>query len=75
MKCPKCGRDMENGFLQSNGVTSPVIWVPKLRPLGFGAFSWDAQTVSYPIGAGTNALPACICRACKMIVADYSAKE
>ena len=73
MKCPKCGKEMEAGFLQCN-MDSSISWVSKLLPLGLGYWKKDAIVVSDILGSGVNATPAHICKQCKLFLADYSQK-
>ena len=74
MNCSRCGKEMEAGFLQTD-VRSPICYVSKLLPLGLGSWKKDAQDVSQLTAAGVQALPAHICKNCKLIVADYSGKD
>ena len=71
MLCPKCGKEMEKGLLQSNGST--LIWDTKkhsicVRPSenGIGlAFDYISATVENVY----------CCRECKIISFDYSEKN
>ena len=74
MKCPKCNAEMEKGVLQCD-MDSNITWVSKLLPLGLAYWSKDAQVVSEPLGPGVSAVPAYICKSCKLFVGDYQQKE
>ncbi len=74
MKCPKCGNEMAAGFLQCSQ-ESTIAWVSKLLPLGMGYWKADSEIVSTALGTGTPAIPAHICKSCKLLVGDYSEKE
>ena len=74
MKCLKCGREMETGFLQS-GMDSSICWVSKLLPFGVGYWKNDAEIVSEILDHGITAIPAHICKHCKLILGDYSQKK
>ena len=74
MKCPKCGKEMEAGFLQTDH-RETITWVSKLLPMGLGYWKKDAQIVSDSLGVGVNAVPANICKQCKLLLGDYSGKK
>ena len=74
MKCPKCNAEMEKGFLQCD-MDSNITWVPKLLPFGLGYWSKEAQVVSEQLDHSNSAVPAYICKRCKLLVGDYSQKE
>ncbi len=65
---------MTAGFLQCDS-DSTITWVSRLLPLGLGYWKGEAQTVSQELGVGTNAVPAHICKSCKLLLADYSGRE
>ena len=71
MKCPKCGREMEKGYLQSDWKNS-ISWVSKLLPFGLGYWKQDGICVSNEATVGVVAVPAHICKSCKVFVGDYS---
>ncbi len=71
MKCPKCGKDMEPGFLQSDTKVG-ITWVSKLLPLGLGYWKNDAESVSSDSCMGVTAIPTHICKQCKLLLGDYS---
>lgn len=71
MKCPKCGREMEEGYLQCHGDSS-INWVSKVWPFGLGYWKKDGINVAQPMSVGVNAVPAHICKSCKIFVGDYS---
>lgn len=73
MKCPKCGRDMSAGFLQTDS-REVITWVSKLMPLGLGYWKKDAQIVSDDTPFGVTAIPTHICKHCKLLLGDYSQK-
>ena len=74
MKCPKCGREMETGFLQCN-MDSTICWVRKLMPFGLGYWKNDTEIVSEPLNHSQNAMPAFICKQCRLVIGDYSQKK
>ena len=43
MVCPKCGREMLAGFLQSDAKVG-ITWVSKLLPFGLGYWKNDAES-------------------------------
>ncbi len=74
MLCPKCGKEMEAGFLQCS-YDSSITWVSKLLPMGVGYWKQDAQIISGQLGVGVTAVPAQICKQCQIVVSDYSQVE
>ena len=74
MKCPKCGREMETGFLQCD-MDSTIYWVKKLTPLGLGYWKKDTEIVSEPLNYSQNAMPSSICKQCRLVIGDYSQKK
>ena len=71
MNCPKCGIEMEDGYLRaadSLGIT----WVKKVLPLGLDYFKFDTVNVSEYGTFGRQIVKACICKRCKIFVGDYS---
>ena len=74
MNCPKCGKEMEEGYLQSDWKES-IGWVSKLLPFGLGYWKKDGINVSKPMPVGVNAVPTHICKNCKIFVGDYSEVE
>jgi len=73
MKCPKCGNDMTAGFLQSDAKVG-MTWVSKLLPVGLGYWKNDSELVSEELTVGVAAIPAHICKNCKLLLGDYSGK-
>lgn len=74
MKCPKCGKEMEAGFLQWDS-TDCITWVSKLLPLGFSYWKKDAELIHGTTGIGVNAIPTHICKHCKLLLGEYGQKE
>ena len=74
MKCPKCGGEMESGFLQCD-MDSSIYWVKKLMPFGLGYWKKDTEIVSEVLNHRQNAIPACICKQCRVVIGDYSQKK
>lgn len=74
MKCPKCGREMEEGFLQGNWEHN-IEWVSKILPFGLGFWKSDGISVSQQKSVGVTAVPAHICKSCKIFVGDYSEND
>lgn len=71
MLCPKCGREMAAGYLQS-GPTTDITWVSKLLPAGLGYWRSDSLPVSCGLKPGIQAVPAHICKTCRIFLGDYS---
>lgn len=71
MNCPKCGSEMEEGYLQAS-YKSGITWVKKLWPLGAGYFKLDSVYVSNDGNIGVESVKACICKQCKIFVGDYN---
>ena len=70
MKCPKCGREMEDGFLAWNTKHS-LDWVPELKAFGF--LEKDAELLWPTIDTFTKrGSRASICKICKTVVFEYS---
>ena len=74
MKCPKCGREMESGFLQCD-IDSSIYWVKKLLPLGLAFWNKDTEVISEMLDHSQNAVPAFICKQCRLVIGDYSQKK
>ena len=74
MKCPKCQKEMKAGFLQTGG-KSVIYWADKVRPLNLSYLSKESFVVSEEKSFGSNAVPSNICKACRLILSDYSEKE
>ena len=69
MKCPKCGREMEDGFLEWQNRDN-LAWVPKL---GLFASLKDGAELLWPTietftKSGSRAY---ICRVCKHVLMEY----
>ena len=71
MKCPNCGGEMTAGFLQADS-TADILWTQKLAPSILNLWKQETEIVSYDTGAMTNAVPAHICKRCRIFVGDYS---
>lgn len=63
---------METGYLQSTGRLSNIVWVDKLLPLGISSWMNDAEPVAEEFKFGTMAIPAYICKKCKLLLGDYA---
>lgn len=74
MVCPKCNREMDAGYLQSDNNVG-ITWVSKLLPMGLGYWKKDAELVSAEQGIGITAIPTHICKHCKLLLGDYSSKQ
>lgn len=75
MNCPKCGKEMDPGYLQSD-MKVGITWVKKPKAFGLGLFSKDSVTVSEDFSTPYLAtVPTHICKTCKIFVGDYSNKE
>ena len=74
MKCPKCGMEMEPGFLQSD-MKVGISWVKKPIVFGLGWFHKDSVTVTEENTPGISTVPTHICKNCKIFVGDYSNTE
>ncbi len=74
MKCPKCGNEITSGYLQSDNKVG-ITWVSQLLPMGLAYWKKDAELVSEELSVGVNAIPAHICKRCKLLLGDYSQKQ
>lgn len=71
MKCPKCGREMEKGYVQWEA-SDNLAWVPKLLPLGLAYWKNDAEVLWPSADAiSVNAAHASICKICRKVILDY----
>lgn len=75
MMCPKCNREMVNGYLQSSARGGGITWVSKLLPMGMGFWKSDAIVVSEELKFNVVAIPTHICKHCKLLLGDYSHKK
>ncbi|MBR6825891.1 MAG: hypothetical protein IKM59_05010 [Oscillospiraceae bacterium] len=73
MNCPKCGKEMEPGFLQSD-MKVGITWVSKPVAFGLGWFKKDSVTVSAETTPGLSTVPTHICKTCKLFFGDYSSE-
>ena len=69
MICPVCGAEMEDGYLQSEGVT----WVKKPHKISLLPKQGEVM-LEYNI-IKMSVIPASICKSCKRVLADYSGKN
>ena len=71
MKCPKCGREMETGFIQWEA-SDDLAWLPKVLPLGLAYWKNNAE-ILWPNTEtiGVNAVPASICKSCRTVILEY----
>lgn len=74
VNCPKCDREMEAGYLQSD-VKVGITWVSKPMPFGLGWWKKDAVTVSDEIAFGLSGVPTYICKSCKVFFGDFSKNQ
>ena len=81
MICPKCGKEMERGKIASQEGKGLFFMPPDKLVLGEwvreknivkeggivldGPYNFGAQSMAYP------EIPACSCRECRVIVAEY----
>ena len=81
MICPTCGKEMERGTIASQEGKGLFFMPPDKLVLGEwvreknivkeggivldGPYNFGAQSMAYP------EIPACICRECRVIVAEY----
>ena len=73
MRCPKCGAEMQPGFLQADSKTD-ILWVEKAGISLWKLWKQETEIVSSDTAAMTNAVPAEICKSCRIFVGDYSQK-
>ena len=71
MKCPYCGREMEQGVIQS---TYELNWQKKRRLMNRSDMYEDAICLSPMSFWKGSAVTAWLCRDCNKIVIDYSPK-
>ena len=74
MNCPKCGKEMISGFLQSDAKVG-ITWVSKILPMGLAYWMQDAELVSDDLAIGVMGIPTHICKNCKLLLGDYSNKN
>ncbi len=70
MKCPYCGGEMEEGFLQG---ADRVAWVKKRHK--FSLLPKEGEVLLENNMVKDFLFPASICKACKKIVVDYADKD
>ena len=70
MNCPFCNETMEKGILQSVQI---ILWAKKKHYLSLLAKEDEVQLAREYLD--NACLPAWICKTCKKVVVDYSAKE
>lgn len=70
MKCPFCGGEMEQGFLQGE---HKVAWVKKKHLISI--LPKEGEVVLENNAFKDFALTAFICKSCKKIIVDYSDKD
>ena len=62
MNCPKCGKEMENGYLYGQ---APLLWSERSEKKLLIARDGDEQIFD-------GGFPqACICKKCRKIIVDY----
>ena len=70
MNCPKCGKEMDSGFIRATG-RGGICWV-KEKTAGAPAADSEFEI----IGKAYYLRPCCVrayrCRGCKIAAADYS---
>lgn len=79
MICPKCGMEMEAGFMHVNGVRYPIQWFPKdvFTKKVFLPLTKDgtekAGGVVVPLDQGglIPHVPAYVCKECKNMLIEY----
>lgn len=74
MLCPNCKREMVAGFLQSDAKVG-ITWVEHLLPLGLSYWKASSIPVSTDACVGVTAVPAHICKECRLFIGDYNHKE
>lgn len=66
MRCPKCGNEMETGYVSSAG--NPIVWTQQKRKWFTFAEGSEIQLCGLSFGKG---LPAHICKPCRKVIIDY----
>ncbi|WP_232547179.1 PF20097 family protein [Propioniciclava soli] len=66
MNCPRCGKVMEEGLVQSTG---HLAWVREPRRLLASLAEGDVRVARSIFGAAT--LPGYLCRACELVTIAY----
>jgi hypothetical protein len=66
MNCPKCGKEMEEGFIVSNYLG--MAWSKKPVWENFSSRTERLSTFSM---SGTSSLPGFRCTECRMVLANY----
>lgn len=68
MKCPKCGREMEPGYLTAGGYR--ILWTDRERRWSNLRGARDVLLQGMTL-TGKNRVSAWICRDCRRVVAEY----
>ena len=70
MNCPKCGKLMEDGFVQAG---ARAVWVRKKHLVSLLPKKGEVELAQNLLGY--CAIPATICKECKTVLMDYSETE
>ena len=68
MNCPKCGKEMAEGWLSAGGWR--IKWTPKVRSFAGIATGEEEILLQEWNLTGRNDTRACLCRTCMKIVID-----
>ena len=71
MKCPYCGGEMEQGFIQS---PQEISWKKgdKIPVFGRAQFHEGSVVLSYLSFMKGSAVTAFLCRSCRKVIIDYA---
>lgn len=67
MKCPVCGREMEQGFLQGN---QRIAWVKRKHSVS--VLPREGEVLLENKALGSFLFPAWICKECQKVILDYA---
>ena len=71
MNCPKCGTEMEAGYLYTGNArgAAPIIWTKNPKKRTFITLESDVliQSTGFP----ETLPPICICRSCRVMTMEY----
>jgi len=73
MKCPYCGNEMENGFIQCR---DGVVWTPRKQPVAALSFlGKDSVFLANGAAEDTKTVYASKCHTCRKVIIDYSGEN
>lgn len=70
MKCPVCGKEMEQGFLQGN---QRIAWVKRKHSVSI--LPREGEVLLENKTFGSFLFPAWICKECQKVILDYAGQS